>query len=459
MDAITAFAGHVAARSYDDLPAGAIAAAKTFLLDTLGVGLIGSSGPKAQDLVRIQPLWGIGGDARVWSTGERLPAPAAAFCNAYQTHNAEFDCVHEAAVAHVMTVVLPVALAGAERMAGNEGMPVDGRRLIEAVVLGVDVAASLGLAATSGLRFFRPATVGAFGGSAALGKLMGFDARTLQHAFAIAYGQLSGNMQAHTEGSLLLAMQMGFSARNAVVACDLARAGFEGPANILEGPFGYFKLIEPGGDPARVTGDLGHVWRITEVAHKPFPSGRATHGILDACLELRRRHGFSASEIARVKAFVPPLVHHLVGRPPRSQMQINYARLCASYVAARAFLRGTVAFDDFNDAAYADPVTQDLARRITLEVRDAGDPNALVPVEVEVTLSTGARHAAHIDAVYGNPAKPMPREAHIAKFMANAASAARPLPKDQARALVDLVDNLESVGDVTILVEHLIGGI
>src|SRR4030095_11764825 len=106
---------------------------------------------------------------------------------------------------------------GAERMARIEGKPADGRRLIEAVVLGVDVAASLGLAATSRPRFFPPATVGAFGGCAALGKLMGFDAHRLQHAFAIVYGQLCGNMQAHAEGSLLLAMQMGFNARNAVV--------------------------------------------------------------------------------------------------------------------------------------------------------------------------------------------------------------------------------------------------
>ena len=196
MDAITAFAEHVAARGYNDLPAAAIAAAKTFLLDTLGVGLIGSSGPKARELVAIQPLWGSGNDARVWSTGERLPAPAAAFCNAYQVHNAEFDCVHEAAVAHVMTVVLPVALAGAERMAKVEGKPVDGRRLIEAVVLGVDVAASLGLAATSGLRFFRPATVGVFGGSAALGRLMGFErlppAARLRHRLRPAQRQHAG---------------------------------------------------------------------------------------------------------------------------------------------------------------------------------------------------------------------------------------------------------------------------
>jgi aconitate decarboxylase len=113
-DAIAAFADHVAVRSYHDLPDAAVRAAKMFVLDTLGVGLAGSNGPKAQELAQI---WGCGSDARVWSTGKQLQAPGATFCNAYQVHNAEFDCVHEAAVAHVMTVVLPVALAGAERSA------------------------------------------------------------------------------------------------------------------------------------------------------------------------------------------------------------------------------------------------------------------------------------------------------------------------------------------------------
>jgi 2-methylcitrate dehydratase PrpD len=457
MDAIVAFAEHVAETGYHDLPDVAVSAAKTFILDTLGVGLLGSNGPMAAELVQIQSLWGGGRHARVWSTGEGLPAPAAAFCNAYQVHNAEFDCIHEAAVAHVMTVVLPVALAGAERMAKIEGRPVDGRRLLEAVVLGVDVAASLGLAATSGLRFFRPATVGAFGGCAALAKLMGLSVRQLQHAFAIVYGQLSGNMQAHTEGSPLLAMQMGFSARNAIVACDLARLGFEGPANILEGPFGYFNLIEPGGDPRRVIGDLGRVWRITEVAHKPFPSGRATHGIIDACLEVRRQPGFRAVDIAAVKVYVPPLVHHLVSRPPKVNMQINYARLCAPYVAACALLRGTVGPVDFHDAAYADAMTQDLAKCVAIEVRNSDDPNALSPIEIDVALRSGAHHTARIDAIYGNPSKPMPRKAYVAKFMGNTTAAARPLRPDQAEQLVQLVDGLEEIGDVTRLVDHLIG--
>lgn len=451
MDAIATFASHVAERRYEEFPPEAIAAAKTFILDTIGVGLAGSTGPKCQEIAQAQGLFGTSVDARVWSTGERLSAHGAALCNAYQAHNSEFDCVHEAAVAHVMTALLPAALAGAERMGG-----IDGRRLIEAVVLGVDVAASLGVAAQSGLRFFRPATVGVFGATAALAKLMRFDADRLHTAFSIAYGQLSGTMQAHTEGSMLLALQVGFSARNAIAACDLAGLGIEGPRNILEGPFGYFKLIETAGDPARVAADLGRIWRITEVAHKPFPSGRATHGLVDGCLELQTRHGFGASDIERITAHVPPLIHHLVGRPPKPEMEINYARLCAAYVAACALQRGTIGIEDFRPEAYRDPTTQELARRVSIHVRDVGNPNALTPVEVEIALNSGAQHRTTIGVVYGNPAKPMTREAHLAKFRRNAAAARRPLPAAKAERVIELIDSLESVPDVTALVDQAV---
>ena len=153
-------------------------------------------------------------------------------------------------------------------------------------------------------------------------------------------------------------MQVGFNARNAVVACDLAARGFDAPKNVLEGPFGYFKLIETSGAPARVAQDLGQRWFITELAHKPYPSGRATHGIVEACLELQRRHGCPADAIERVTARVPPLVHHLVGRPYLSQPTANYARLCASYVAACALLNGRVGFEDFGTRPIEMPATR-----------------------------------------------------------------------------------------------------
>ena len=107
MDAIAAFADHVVRTRFHDLPGSAVQAAKTFILDTFGVGMSGSSGPMACELAGMQEAWGQRREARVWGNGRCLPAPAAAMCNAYQAHNSEFDCVHEEAVVHAMTVVLP----------------------------------------------------------------------------------------------------------------------------------------------------------------------------------------------------------------------------------------------------------------------------------------------------------------------------------------------------------------
>ena len=450
-DTIEAIAEHVEAFRADALSDVTKTATKTFLLDSFGVGLAGSSGPLAPEMVQTQILGGRGEDARVWGFGTRLPAAAAAMCNAYQIHNSEFDCIHEEAVVHAMAVVLPVAMAGAERMGGCSG-----GALLAALTVGVDVAAGLGVAAQSGLRFFRPATAGAFGGVAALGKLTGFSREQLIEAFSLVYGQLCGTMQAHTEGSMLLATQIGFNARNAVVACDLSAAGFTGPKNILDGEFGYFALFEKAGDTSSLGAQLADRRYIEEMAHKPFPSGRATHGILDGCLELQRAHEIKASEIVAVHARVPSLVHQLVGRPVSQDMTINYARLCAQYVTASALLRETLRIDDFNPDVFADADRQALAHRIHIEAFETNNPNDLLPVHVEIVTQGGDTYALTLDAVYGAPSKPLSRDAHLAKYRGNCELTVNGLSLEKIEVLIQMVDDLESVTDVSRLVDHLV---
>ena len=40
-----------------------------------------------------------------------------------------------------------------------------------------------------------------------------------------------------------------------------------------------------------VLDELSETWRVTEVSHKPYPCGRATHAVVDACLGFRERLG------------------------------------------------------------------------------------------------------------------------------------------------------------------------
>jgi len=447
-DAIAAFAGHVARTRYEDLPPEAVRAAKIFILDSLGVGIAGSAGPWVENLVACQQGWGSSTDARVWVRGTALPAPSAAMCNAYQIHNSEYDCVHELAVVHPMAVLLSATVAHAERAGG-----VSGRDLLTAVALGVDVACGLGVASKASLKFFRPATAGGFAATAAIGKLMGFEAPRLVDAFGIVYSQMCGTMQAHTEGLLVLGMQIGFNARNAVFSCDMAARGLAGPQNVLEGPFGFLNLFEGSYDLAPVLAGLGRSWRICEVAHKPFPTGRATHGVLDAVLTLQREHGFAAGDVEKVEARVPPLTHRLVGRPIRDDMLPNYARLCTPYVTARALLTGTVDVGDFAEAPRRDPVTLALGRRIEVLVDDNPDPNALTPITVEIALKDGRRLGTTLSTIYGNPAKPMSREAHLDKFRRNARAGSTALPEAKAEALIEAVDDIESLADVRDLID------
>ncbi|HYU11027.1 MAG TPA: MmgE/PrpD family protein, partial [Stellaceae bacterium] len=387
VDKIVAHLGQVAS---SNVPETACEAGKAFIADTLGVGIAGTAAPWRREVLDMAAASGGAAEATVWGTGERLPLATAALVNAYQVHAQEFDCVHEGAVVHPMAAILPCLLGWAERAGG-----IPGETLIRAVIAGVDVAVSLGLCSRAPMRFFRPANCGGFGAVAGLALLAGLDETQIRDALGIYYGQCAGTMQAHVEATPQLAMQMGFATRAAVTAIELARRDMPGPRAPISGQFGYFALFDGMADPAPFDA-LGQAWRICELSHKPWPSGRATHGGIDGLQRLIAEHGVSPDQVTAGRFLVPPLTHRLVGRPPEDGMAVAYARLCLPYVAAVCLRRGTVGLDDFTPEALADPETLALARRLSVIADGNPDPNALHPVRVELDLADGNTVACDI---------------------------------------------------------------
>ena len=440
MQAVDRLVEHVIATRFEALSAAAVAAVKTFCLDTIGVSIAGTRARYAAEVRAAVGEWSNGDEATVLGSDGKLPAGAAAMVNAFHAHNQEFDCVHEAAVVHPLTTIQAAALAAAERSGG-----VTGRDLILALALGVDVATSIGMAAQTGLRFFRPATAGVFGATAAVGKLAGLDAAGLKNALGLAYAQNAGTMQSHVEGGPALALQMGFAAGAAVRAVDLARAGLPGPHDVLEGPFGYFRLYEGAWALEPVWAELGTVWRITQVSHKPFPTGRAAHGGLDGILQLRAAHDLQADDVARLTLAAPPLIHQLVGRPAQPDMDVTYARLCFQYVGALTLLRGGVDVADFGPEHLADPRVHDLARRLELVADGNPDPNALAPQAVTARLKDGRTLRVEVPHTLGSPERPLSRAQHLDKFRRCWSCGAQPLADAAAERLIHLVDNLDEL--------------
>ncbi|HXW26286.1 MAG TPA: MmgE/PrpD family protein [Xanthobacteraceae bacterium] len=445
------FARHVVETRYEDLSADAILQAKTFILDTIGVGIAGSSAAGADELAAVSAGWGEGAHACVWGRRARVPAATAAFLNGFQAHCQEYDCLHERAVLHPMATLLPAALAAAERTGG-----VAGRALIAAVVVGIDVAVGLGVAAREGLRFFRPATAGGFGAAAAVARLSGFDGDTLCHALGIQYGQTSGTMQAHVEGSIVLPMQIGFNGRAAVQSCDLAAAGLTGPRDVFEGPFGYLPLFEGAWDLEPTWDRLGKTWFVTELSHKPYPAGRAAHGGIEGIMALRQARPFAAADVAAVKVVGPPLIKRLCGRPDIASPNANYARLCLPFIGAKVLLHGAIDLAHYRGAELTDPATHELAARLVVEADETPDPNAMVPQEVVVALRDATVLRWPCAAMLAGPGRRLARERHLAKFRRCLDFAREPLRPGAGDALIDLVDRLDALADVRALTEPLL---
>lgn len=447
-DSIDRFARHVADARFDDLGDADIEKAGIFLLDTLGVGIAGSSGAAVAELTRTVRGWGQGDEATVWVTGERVPAQSAAIVNAYQIHCLEYDCVHEGAVVHPMATVLSALLAWAERASARRA-PVSGRDFLVAMAVGVDVATLLGVAATGPVRFFRPATAGGFGAVAAIASMAGMDETAIKDALGNMYGQTSGTLQPHAEGSPLLGLQIGFNARGALSAVDLAIAGFAGPHDIVDGQYGYLRLFEDNRfDLEAIWPLLGRQWQVGRLSHKPFPSGRLTHGVIDALQRVTAELGVAADDIERITGHVPPLVHRLVGRPLPPEPDANYAKLCLAYVAGAWMARGQVDVPEFRGrATLSDPEIHRNAAKVTLVLDDNPDENALDPQRFVFELRDGRRHEITLDHVFGHPHAPLSAEQNLDKFRRCVGYASKSLGDERAEALVAAVADIENLDD------------
>ena len=440
MDASNDIADFAASLRWAAIDAGARRSAALFFHDSLCVGIAGAKAPLADSVLGAAQGWsGNGGACIVLGREQRLPPAEAAFVNAFQIHAQEYDCVHEPAVVHPMATVLAALLSDLGR--GEER---SGEELLTALTVGVQVAVALGLAATTPLRFFRPATAGIFGSVAAIGALRKLDAATIRNALGIALAFTSGTMQAHVEGKPTLPLQIAQAARSAVQAVDLAAAGFPGPKNAIEGPFGYLSLFEEGHDPARLRAGLRDGYRVAEVSWKPFPSGRASHGGIVAVQGLRAQ-GLVASELKTLTYRAPSLIERLVGRPAMPDMTPAYARLCFAWLAAATLTRGTVDLDDFTPEKLADPVLLAIATKVRVEVDDNPDPAAFVPATAVAICIDGREVREVVDAQLGSPAWPLSHEQHLAKARGCLAFAGM---EDHHDALAALVDTLPNTADV-----------
>jgi len=449
----TRLAQHVAHVRYEHLPAHTVERIKTFVADTLSVGMAGTVVPEAQLLLKTLTEADPGGPVSVWGRDAScLSAPNAIMANAFNVHCQEYDCVHEGAVVHAMATLLPVLLAQAQQH-GN----VSGKDLITAVAVGIDVACTLGLAADEAMQFFRPATAGGFGAVSGLAKLRQFSAEQIISAWGFQLAQTSGTMQGHREDRPVLPLQVSFNARAAWQAGELAQSGLASLQLPISGECGYLAMFERQYSIEPLLDELGNTWRIDQFSHKPFPSGRATHAGIEGLLNLMSLHDLRADSIVGVVVTGPSLINRLVNRPPQPNPGPNYARLCMPFVLAKILQHGRLEPHHYFGEELTDPGTYELAQKIQMKTDNNPDPNAFTPVTVEVTLSDGQTLQTEIADMLASPKRPLGPSQCRDKFVQCAGLAigkqAHNKTQAQAQALFEQLAQLEQIDSVNSLLE------
>ena len=383
------------------------------------------------------------GPCTVFGLNRRYGPAAAALLNGTFGHSLDFDDTHADSSLHPSAPVVPAALAAAE-MTGASGA-----ELLAAVVIGFETCCRLGMAldpAAHYARGFHPtATAGNFGAAAAAGRLMGLDQAGMETAFGIAASQASGSLQFLVNGAWNKRYQVGEAAMKGLMAATLAREGFRGAADAIDGKHGFLTGYSDGAKAARATAGLGEVWETMRIGVKPYPACRYTHAAVDGLLQFRAEHGWNADEIEAVTVGLHRNGITLVGAPleeKRRARSIVEGQFSMPFAVAAALLRGRFGWDDYD--LLGQPATDALSDRVTVQ-RDESLEGLRHPFGATLSVTAhGQTHHLRIPDPSGEPETFPTAESARAKFCALAG----PVLNTGTEALLTRLRNLPDAANL-----------
>lgn len=426
------------------VPAEVDAAALRHLLDGLGNAVAAARAHAADPAVSVAV--GLGGptEATVLGTGTRISAPAAALANGTLVHALDFDDTHAGGLVHATAVVLPAALAVGEQVGA------DGRRVLDAAVVGYEVACRVAAAAPHGFHaggLHATMVAGVFSSAAVAARLMGLDAATTVNALGIAGSQAGGLLAFLATGASTKQLHPGFASQSGILAARLAAAGATGPETVFDGPHGVYDALATGPvDVGVILRDLGSSdprgWETTRIGIKPWPTCQLAHATMAAAREALAAAGVGAEEVTALHAQVHPDSAAVVCATDRDltrPVSPYAAKFSLPWSVAAILVDGHVGVDTYAPANLDRPEITALAGRITWD-ETAGDGVAAdASGDVVLTLADGRTVVGHVDRSPGGGSAPLSDEGLLAKFTGNAGPAAAPLA-EALRALAGAPD-------------------
>ena len=235
MQTTTRLAQYLCNTGYDDIDAAVIERSKELALSSLGSAVLGANMEVTRIMAEYAKQSGAHAEAGVIGSSFRTSAEWAAVLNCTASHCTELEDVAWPEAMYTCFLFPTVFTLG-------EKLHASGRAVLEALVLGYEIAARQGTICTEGggasRGWLTGAHLGAIGAAGAVAKLMGLGEEQTRNALSLAASMAGGLIRQTGSGAHVI--EAGLAGRNGIMAAALASRGLTGNPTILEGKSGYW---------------------------------------------------------------------------------------------------------------------------------------------------------------------------------------------------------------------------
>ncbi|WP_310646637.1 MmgE/PrpD family protein [Limnohabitans sp.] len=336
---------------------------------------------------------------------DRVDMGSAALINGITSHTFDFDDTHLKTIIHPAGPVASALLPLAEHLGST------GREVIDALVLGIDVACRMGNTVYPNhydRGWHITGTTGMLGSAAACARLLKLNTEQTAMALGIAASQPIGLREQF--GTMTKPFHPGAAARAGLMSALLAKQGFTASPKALEAPRGWAQVVSDKYDWTEVTHELGERFEISFNTYKPFACGIVIHPSIDACVQLREQ-GVKAEDVERIELRVHSLVLELTGKKePKDGLQGKFS---VYHGCAAGLIFGRAAEEEFDDHI----VTRADVVALRNKVQATVDNNVREEsADVTAFLKDGRQVHVFVEHAIGSLHRPMSDAALEAKF-------------------------------------------
>ena len=432
--------------------------AKLLLLDGIGCSVFGSRRDAGKALHRFvtagakEPS-----ESTVWGRDAKVSAPSAALINATSAHTTNIGDTHRATILHTnyLTPQAALAVAEKERLSGRDVLlaVITGNEVGIRAGLAVHIAREAGYFTTDARGWHSTGTLGALTSAVTAAKLLRLDVSRMVQAIVMGGAQLSG-LYRPCGPYMGKHWYAGKACANGVESAYLAQSGFVAGYRLFEDGLCYGSgILSPVYELEAASRNLGSTWETLNVDMAIYPAKKTYYPNLDAVLAIMNTHGLRFADVERVvvkSAFASSHAFGAYSMPRNSTEAFNSLR----HAIAAAVHDGRYGFEQLEKRKYQNPRIVAFAKDRVEIVRDR-ELEKLLPEKwpggAEIYTKDGKRFEKRVDYHIGQVQKPVSPAQLQEKFIAMTSA----LPRGAAKKIIDCVDNIEALGDITRLTRLL----